>query len=363
MPNSRPSPRRQPPWRARLALCILAVGVLALGGTAVWLYWLGPVARAKAALERGETRLALAMARAELDRHPGNRRASLLAARCLSKLGTPLAAELHYRNAGILSLSAQHERAFALLAAREPARASAIYEDILKRWPGDPTALQRLAALEMSRQRWDRAIPLATQLTQLSEPENVARGYTLLAVLEHESHHGAKAIAASEQVLRLDPALKYMPLPPQVFWRNLALDLIGEGRARDASRHLERILEQERDPVLIELLGLAYSELGQTADAEKSWRMALELDPTLSDAWLDIGRLALRNGKAVDAASAFRKAVELSPSAAEPLYLLSQALRQTGYHQEADQLDERREALLQTPSNKVDLLPTVLGAP
>jgi tetratricopeptide (TPR) repeat protein len=76
-------------------------------------------------------------------------------------------------------------------------------------------------------------------------------------------------------------------------------------------------------------LAYAYTALKRTDEAKAEYQRALEIDPKMSEAALNLGILLLPSDPA-GAAAALRKAVELLPSQSRPRYLLGVALERTG---------------------------------
>ncbi len=143
----------------------------------------------------------------------------------------------------------------------------------------------------MGRKEWRATLELADRLIAI--PSEEVAGQTLAAIAHHESKHYEQAVDAGRRILALDPELKRMPLPRTLFWTNLALDLMAMGRAEEARAYLESALAGSEDAGLMELLGLAYSHLGSTDEAERCWRQAERRDPDNADVCLDLGRLAM----------------------------------------------------------------------
>src|SRR5438552_3746221 len=86
-------------WRRPVVLTCGVVATL-LAAVIGWLEYDPPaLAQAEAAYRRNELDAALRIARGHLDRGPYSRAATLLAARCLSRLGRPKEAEPHYQKA------------------------------------------------------------------------------------------------------------------------------------------------------------------------------------------------------------------------------------------------------------------------
>jgi tetratricopeptide (TPR) repeat protein len=312
--------------------------------------WLGTTfdltGAAQAAYSRHQYRSALYTAQNHLKFFPYDRRASLLAARCLMRLGQSREAEPHYQRAGVLDLDDMQARAVGLLQADEPRQATTVYEEILTRWPENVLALKRLAAVRMGMKQWSDVLELAARLVAI--PGQEVAGRTLEAIAHHERKHYPEAISASTRVLELDPDLKTMLLPRTLFWNNLALDLMALGQTEQARVYLTRALLVSDDAGLKELLGTTYSQQGDFDEAEKCWHDAVTLDPKNADAWLDLGRLAMTRHHWKQAEEFLTRASELSVDAVEPLYDLSLVHRMNGNTAAADRFkrlaDEKRRS-------------------
>ncbi len=68
------------------------------------------------------------------------------------------------------------------------------------------------------------------------------------------------------------------------------------------------------DPMAHNLLGWAQTGTGDYAEAEKNLKKALELNPNLAAAYLNLGRLYEKQEKPADAQAAYQKAYELDPN-------------------------------------------------
>jgi tetratricopeptide (TPR) repeat protein len=147
-------------------------------------------------------------------------------------------------------------------------------------------------------------------------------------------------------VLELDPDLKRIPLPKALFWKNLATDLMGTGRAEEAREYLNRGLADTEDAGLMELLGLTYFHQGSIDEAERCWRQAIAWNPDNMMASLHLGQLAFSRGEWTEAADLLKRAADQSTTAVAPLYNLSQAYRKLNNLEEADHYkrlaDQRR---------------------
>ncbi len=327
---------------------LLAGAAIAILAVSLWLATrFDPLGRARSAYEHRRYPTALRAALGHLKWFPHDRTAAVMAARCLTRMGRASEAETYYSRAEPLDPDDLRARAAGLLQINDPDRAATVLERLLLFRPEDGASLRKLAAIRMARKDWRAVLTLADRLRDL--PSERVAGATLAAIAHHEQKHNDRAAEAAREVLRLDPDLKRLPLPRSLFWNNLALDLMAIGRAEEARQGLERELAVAEDAGLMELLGVAYSHLGQIDQAERCWREAERRDPNNADLCLDLGRLALRRGRKNEAVAFFERAARLSPDAVEPLYSLSQAHRLAGRIAEADRYrrlaDDRRRAL------------------
>lgn len=345
-PRDRPDRPSRPRGRwARIGLWCLAAALL-LGASARFATRFDPIGRAEADYRAHRHAAALRAARDYLRRFPHDPGASLMAARCLSRLGRTSEAEDHYRDAGPLDLDDAQARALGLLNLDQPARAAAVYEEILARQPDDVLALKRLAAVRMGMKQYRPVLELADRLDRL--PGEEVAGRTLAAIAHHELKHYELSVDAARRLLDLDPGLGRMPLPKPLFWKNLALDLMAQGRDAEARDYLERALARGEDAGLMELLGVTYWQQGAMEQSERCWRQAERWDPNNADVCLDLGRLAMGRRRWDEALGYFERAARLSPDAVEPPYHLGQVYKMLGRPEEAARYrrlaDERRKA-------------------
>lgn len=89
--------------------------------------------------------------------------------------------------------------------------------------------------------------------------------------------------------------------------------------------------------------GLALSHSKRQAEAEMAFQRAVELDPTLFDAYYFHGRHAFSKGKLEQAAQLFEKATEVRPDDYQALALLAQVYRALGREEQRN--DARRRTL------------------
>jgi protein O-mannosyl-transferase len=188
----------------------------------------------------------------------------------LARRGDRQAAESAYLKALALvpeHLAARNNLARLYLRSGNAAAAAIHLDRLVEVYPNNVPALLNLANAMGAMRRWDEA-------------EEAGR-----RVLRLESGHAAahKLLGTIALQVRQDP--------------EAALD------------HLSRVLAVDADDVMSELQrGVAYKQLGRSAEAEKSYRRALALKPDLADGWYNLGNLLEGAGRLREALDAFTKA-------------------------------------------------------
>jgi len=306
------------------------------------------VAEAEAAYARSDLVTALRRACDRLDRWPSSPRAARVAGLSLSRLDFAELADPYYRLAIPLGYDDLHHRAFGLVRGNHRQRAIQSYQKILSRWPDDVLSMRREAAVLISQGQRQAALKVAERLIRI--PKGAVIGYALVGVLNYDLGEPELAVAAFERVLELDVDLRTMPLNPDQFWSDFGIDLIVLGRYADARRYLSRALAQKDNPMLMTLMGEAYYRDSRLDEAEPCWQKAIEWEPKLARAWLDLGRLALTRGRLPEAVGFLERAARLAPSAYEPVYSLSLAHGRLGRNAEAERYRRQAELNRSNPS-------------
>jgi tetratricopeptide (TPR) repeat protein len=286
-----------------------------------------------------------------LDKYPGRSEAARLAALSLSQLDYAAQAEPYYRiarAAGPMGPEDVHIRALGLARGNHRDQAIAAYKEILERWPDDPLALQRLAAIYYSRAQYQETLKVAGQLARSPEAKWAVAGYSLIGTVHHEQHHFDLAVEANKEVIARDPELKLLTVPAELFFGDFAEDLIETGRAGEARGFLQRALRSSDDPALVNLLGAAYCADGQGTDAEQCWKHAIAIDPKFDRPWLNLGKLALQRGQLSEAATSFETAHALDRQAFEPLYQLSLVYRRLGRTTDAERFGKKAAQVMRS---------------
>ena len=334
-------PRKQRSLAFMIGLTIVAVALVAFT-FALWLATrFDPLGRANAAFEKHQYRAALRLAENHLRFFSGDSKASLMAARCLTRLKQPVEAEEFYRRAGVIEIDDMQSRAESLVRAQEPRRAIEVYVEILRRRPGDIPSMKRLAFLRLGLKQWREVLKLTDQLVTIPSEEIAA--LTMAGIAYHETNEFERASISAKRVLELDPELKRLPLPKTLFWKNLARNLLDSGRADEARIYLSRALVETQDAGLMELLALAYFHQGATEEAERCWRQAIAWDPDSALACLFLGQMALTRRQWAQAADLLKRAADRSTSGVAPLYNLSLAYRMLGKLEDANRYQHLAE--------------------
>jgi tetratricopeptide (TPR) repeat protein len=208
--------------------------------------------------------------------------------------------------------------------------AARILQQVIAERPDNAEAVLDLAVAYWQAGRSDEAIGVLQAAMKRGITQADVR--TKLGLCLALSGRGAQAIPLLEKTAGDDPdALNA-----------LGLAYAQAGRLPEARRTFAHLLTI--DPTS----GLAYEHLASvdlaakdTHAAEASLRKALDLDPTLTGARTDLGRLLADSGRLPEAIDQWRQAADHDPEAYAALYNLTMALAGTGHGQDARPYAER----------------------
>ena len=141
----------------------------------------------------------------------------------------------------------------------------------------------------------------------------------------------------SEQVLR--SILKTDPDNEQAV-EQLTQLLMDEGKSDEAVALLEGITQHSSSPVLLDLLGDAYTQAHDLPKAETAYRKAAELDPSELSHQRGLGQTLLSEEKYSEALKVYQKLSELTPDDSDVYLRIAQIYR------ELHQLDKAEENLV-----------------
>ena len=232
-----------------------------------------------------------------------------------------------------------------LLALGELEECERMYRSVTKERPGSALAHYGLGRVESAHGRSVAAISHYRQACQLSE--TFAAAHYALALAYRDIGKTAKSetyfslyekYSSVKQVLE-DPFLYEVTeletaAADDHFRRGLSL--ADADSLPQAVAAFERALEinPELMPAHVNLISL-YGRLGQTDRAEQQYRTAVRIDPSRADLYHNFGVLMAEQGKIQAATRAFRKALEVEPSYAEAHSSLGEMLEAQGRLEEA----------------------------
>jgi tetratricopeptide (TPR) repeat protein len=308
---------------------------------------------ARSAFGRKDLHDALGRALQRLERRPRDPEAALIAARCLSILIYAEEAEPYYqaaRQGRALPLDALQDRALGLARSNRRDEAVTAYRDLLRQFPDDPLALQRFATLLWAWGHTDEALEVCRRM--IRTPTTCAVGSAIQGTIYHDTRQPRESVAAHERVLQFDPGLSSIRIPRALFLREYADDLIAIDRPEDARSLLMQARETDDDLELIHLLALANLGAGDRAEAERWWRRVTARDPSRYSAWLQLGRLALAQGRPEEAVADLTRAWELKPKSHEIASLLGVAHHRLGDRRQAMRFRAEAAKLRQAPATQ-----------
>jgi tetratricopeptide (TPR) repeat protein len=242
--------------------------------------------------------------------------------------------------------------------------------------PKSPVIGERLAEMYWKAQRIREAVAEAQEILK-REPDNVqsrrllGRIY-LRSLGDVSSGNGqsevvGKAIEQYREIYRLDPGDAESALwlarlyrlknehekAEQVLRGMLKSDpenepaveqltqlLMDEGKSAEAVSLLEGITEHSPSPVLLDLLGDAYTQAHELAKAEQAYRRAAEMDPSELSHQRGLGQTLLAEEKYSEALAVYQKISDLMPDDSDVYLRMAQIYR------ELHQLDKAEDNLV-----------------
>src|SRR5437660_1289319 len=237
---------------------------------------------------------------------------------------------------------------------------------------------ERLAEMYWKAQRIHDAVTEAQEILK-RDPDNVQSRRLLgriylrslgdVSAGNAQSETVAKAIEQYREIHRLDPSDAESALwlarlyrlknehdkAEQVLRRILKTDpenepaveqltqlLMDEGKSVEAVTLLEGITSHSPSPVLLDLVGDAYTQTRELAKAEEAYRKAMELDPSEPSHQRGLGQTLLAEEKYSEALKVYQKLSDVMPDDSDVYLRIAQIYR------ELHHLDKAEENLVKT---------------
>jgi tetratricopeptide (TPR) repeat protein len=215
-------------------------------------------------------------------------------------------------------------------------------QEILKRDPNDVPTRRLLARIYLrslgnlsenggQSEIAERAIEQYKEIYRL-EPSDTESALWLARLYRLRNEH-EKAEEVLRGILKGDPDDE-----PAI--EQLTQLLLDEGKSTDAVALLEGMTSHTPSPVLLDLLGDAYTQTRELAKAEQAYRRAADLDPSELSHFRGLGQTLMAEEKYPEALVVYQKLADLMPDDAD-VYL-----RTAQIYRELHQLDHAEENLL-----------------
>ena len=312
----------------RLVLGLLVVIGLTAGGIWAYVWWdERPLRQADQALTAGNTAQASKLVQQFLKTHGPHDGALAIKARILVATGRHQEALDLFANVGPATLADMKACAQAWLHLEQWAQAVALLERALQLSPRDPDVLHEITAARAFLGQTKMAIETATLLSTI--PGHEARGFIQLGTLERDRQNRKQAIAAWLEVLKHDPEAARIQLPAEVFFHDLGVLYLDEGKPELALHMLDKSVRAKPSVLGLVHRGQAKAQLGHPDEAILNWKQALELEPSHREAREDLAGIALDRKQGDEAAEWLQPLVDGGQLRSSTAYLMqrSAALR------------------------------------
>src|SRR6266850_2895185 len=177
----------------------------------------------------------------------------------------------------------------------------------------------------------NRAIEQYREINRL-DPSDTESALWLARLYRLKNEHD-KAEQVLRNILKTDPE-------NELAVEQLTQLLMDEGKSAEAVALLEGIAGHSPSPVLLDLLGDAYTQVHDLAKAEQAYRKAQELDPSELSHQRGLGQTLLAEEKYAEALAVFQKLSDLMPDDSDVYLRIAQIYR------ELHQLDKAESNLV-----------------
>jgi tetratricopeptide (TPR) repeat protein len=215
-------------------------------------------------------------------------------------------------------------------------------QDILKRNPDDVQSRRLLGRIYLrslgdlssgsgQSETVSRAIEQYREINRL-DPSDTESALWLARLYRLKNEHD-KAEQVLKSILKTDPE-------NELAVEQLTQLLMDEGKSAEAVALLEGITAHSPSPVLLDLLGDAYTQAHDLAKAEQAYRKAQELDPSELSHQRGLGQTLLAEEKYAEALAVYEKLSDLMPDDSDVYLRIAQIYR------ELHQLDKAEDNLV-----------------
>jgi tetratricopeptide (TPR) repeat protein len=185
-----------------------------------------------------------------------------------------------------------------------------LWQDVVRKAPGDVRGLNNLAALYMAKGRLDEARGLLD--TALKVDPDFAETYSSLGLLEQKQGHYEEAIARYLKALRLKPIF-----PEALDAIGVCYDRMGRYQEAQTYYHLAIQLKPEYDEAYTNL-GASLGLQGRYPEAERALEKAMALNPDSPDAINNLANIRYVRGELDAARRLYLRSLALAPRAVSP---------------------------------------------
>jgi tetratricopeptide (TPR) repeat protein len=173
-----------------------------------------------------------------------------------------------------------------------------------------------------------RAIEQYREINRL-DPADAESALWLARLYRLKNEHD-KAEQVLKKILKTDPE-------NEAAVEQLTQLLMDQGKATEAVSLLEGITAHSPTPVLLDLLGDAYTQAHELSKAEGAYRKAVEMDPSEASHQRGLGQTLLAEEKYSDALAVYQKLADLMPDDADVYLRIAQIYRELRELDKAEQ--------------------------
>lgn len=201
--------------------------------------------------------------------------------------------------------------------------AAAAFEKALAVDPQNEFALNQLGLIQAKTERFDEAAALFDRVIAAAPDNTYAR--VMRGVLYLRAGDVAKAVGQFQETVRFDPQNANG-------WYFLGVVYLVEHNLQEAVECLRKAQAAgSDDPETHYRLGLAFSGLDMTANAELEFQRALALNPKHTKALTALGWVLFNDGRRDDAVAAWKTVLTVNPQDAEAQLSLAKVLNDEAY--------------------------------